>query len=240
MELGSAARVGVPIAVAAFIAAALLSPAGDWLTLERLAESRDALAALVEARPFLSAAAFLLLCIAASAFCFPAAPLIGIAGGALFGCWPALALLSLGFTIGSTLACLGSRHLFRASIHARPGTRLGARSAAIDRGFVRHGAAYLLALRINPLIPYWLVNLAMGLTAMRLRTYVPLTFAGLLPALFIYASAGSSLAAAAPGTCGIVSPALVAALLALSLVPLAADWALSRAAPRLHEPSRLI
>jgi uncharacterized membrane protein YdjX (TVP38/TMEM64 family) len=226
----------VPIAVAAFIAAALLSPAGDWLSIERLAESRDALAALVQARPFLSAAAFLLLCIAASALCFPAAPLIGIAGGALFGCWPGLALLSLGFTIGSTLACLGSRHLLRASIHAR----LGGRMERIDNGFARHGAAYLLALRINPLIPYWLVNLAMGLTAMRLRTYVPLTFAGLLPALFIYASAGSSLAAAAPGACGIVSPALLAALLALSLLPLAADWALNRAGPRLHEPSRLI
>jgi uncharacterized membrane protein YdjX (TVP38/TMEM64 family) len=199
----------VPAVVAALIAVALLSPAGDWLTLERLAESRDALAALVEARPFLSAAAFLLLC---------------------------LALLALGFTAGSTLACLGSRHLFRASVH----NRLGARSAAIESGFERHGAAYLLALRINPLIPYWLVNVAVGLTAMRLRAYVPLTFAGLLPALFIYASAGSSLAAAAPGACGIVSPALVAALLALSLIPLAADRALHRAGPRLHEPSRLI
>jgi len=236
VELGKAARVGVPAAVAAFIAAALLSPAGDWLTLERLAESRDALAALVEARPFLSAAAFLLLCIAASALCFPAAPVIGIAGGALFGCWPGLALLSLGFTIGSTLACLGARHLLRASIH----DRLGARADAIDRGFERHGAAYLLALRFNPLIPYWLVNVAVGLTAMRLRAYVPLTFLGLLPALFIYASAGSSLAAAAPGACGIVSPTLLAALLALSLLPLAADRALSRAGPSLHEPSRLI
>jgi uncharacterized membrane protein YdjX (TVP38/TMEM64 family) len=225
----------VPIAIAAIIAAVLISPAGDWLTLERLAESRDALAALVEARPFLSAAAFLALCIAASALCFPAAPLIGIAGGALFGFWPGLALLSIGFTVGSTLACLGSRHLFRAAIHARLGHRL----AAVDRGFERHGAAYLLALRINPLIPYWLVNLAAGLTAMRLRAYVPLTFAGLLPALFIYASAGSSLASAR-GAGEIVSPTLLASLLALSLVPLAADRALHRAAPRLHEPSRLI
>ncbi|HEY0013401.1 MAG TPA: VTT domain-containing protein [Allosphingosinicella sp.] len=225
----------MPAAIAMFIAAALISPAGDWLSIERLEESRDALAALVEARPFLSAAAFLLLCIAASALCFPAAPLIGIAGGALFGFWPGLVLLSLGFTIGSTLACLGSRHLLRASVHARFGSRL----AAIDRGFARHGAAYLLALRINPLVPYWLVNLTLGLTAMRLRTYVPLTFAGLLPALVIYANAGSGLAAAR-GARDLVSPTLLASLLALSLLPLAADWALGRAGRRLHEPSRLI
>jgi uncharacterized membrane protein YdjX (TVP38/TMEM64 family) len=213
----------VALIVAASIAAALIAP-GDWLSVERLAESFDTLAALVEARPFLSAAAFLILCIAASTLCFPAAPLIGIAGGALFGFWPGLALLAFGFTIGSTVACLGSRHLLRTGIHAR----LGARFECIERGFARHGPAYLLALRINPLIPYWLVNLAMGLTAMRLRAYVPLTFAGLLPALVVYANAGSGLAAA-HSVSDIVSPALLVSLLALSLLPLAADWALSRA-----------
>jgi uncharacterized membrane protein YdjX (TVP38/TMEM64 family) len=224
----------VPVLVAAAVAAVLLSPAGEWLSLERLAQSRDALAAAVAARPVLYAELFLLLCIAASAFCFPAAPLIGVAGGALFGFWPGLALLALGFTIGSTLACLGSRHLFRTSIHHR----LGARAAAIERGFTRHGAAYLLALRINPLVPYWLVNLAMGLTAMRLRTYVPLTFAGLLPALVVYANAGSGLAAAR-GAGEIVSPLLLASLLALSLLPLAAGRLLAGPAPRLHEPTRV-
>lgn len=221
----------MPLALAAIVAVWFVSPAGAWLGVEQLTESRDVLAAAVAARPFLYAELFLLLCIAASALCFPAAPLIGVAGGALFGFWPGLALLSLGFTIGSTLACLGSRHALRASVHAR----LRGRLAAIDRGFARHGAAYLLALRINPLIPYWLVNLAMGLTAMRLRAYVPLTFLGLLPALIIYANAGSGLAAAR-ATGDLFSPALLVSLLALSMVPLAAGWALNRAAPRLPGP----
>jgi uncharacterized membrane protein YdjX (TVP38/TMEM64 family) len=221
--------------VAAMVAAVFLSPAGEWLTLERLAAGREALVALVAARPLLYAELFLLLCIAASALCFPAAPLLGMAGGALFGFWTGLGLLAIGFTIGSTLACLGSRHLFRASVHARFGRRL----AGIDRGFERHGAAYLLALRINPLVPYWLVNLAMGVAAMRLRIYVPLTFAGLLPALCIYANAGSGLAAA-HSVGDVVSPGLIAALLALSLLPLAADWAVGRGGTRVHQPGRLI
>ncbi len=211
-------RTAVPVAVVGVVVAAYFSPLGEWLTLERLAESRDALAVLVEARPWAWATLFLLLCIAASALCFPAAPLIGVAGGAMFGIWGGLAILAIGFTIGSTLACYGTRRLFRAAVQAR----LGRRMEAIDRGLAAHGPFYLLALRLNPFIPYWLVNLAMGVTAMRQRTYIALTATGLLPALFIYASAGSRLSTLGNGG-EIVSPGLLIMLLLLSLLMLAAD-----------------
>jgi uncharacterized membrane protein YdjX (TVP38/TMEM64 family) len=223
MEWRKAGRIAFPAAVAALAAAALVSPLGEWLTLERVAESRDALAAAIAARPVFCAAVFFLVCVAASALCFPAAPAIGVAGGALFGLWPGLALLAGGFTIGSTLACLASRHHFRAAVQARLGTRLD----AIDRGLERHGGAYLLALRINPLLPYWLVNLGIGLTTLRLRLYVPLTFLGLLPALFIYAQAGSAVAGARSAS-DIVSPAALVSVFLLSLLPLAADWIVTR------------
>jgi uncharacterized membrane protein YdjX (TVP38/TMEM64 family) len=206
------------LVIAAAIGAVFFSPLGEWLTLERLAASRDALVALIEARPVLSIAAFFLLCVAASALCFPVAPLIGLAAGALFGLGTGLAIMLPAFALGSTLACLGSRHFLRDWVQAK----LGARMDAIDRGFERHGAAYLLALRINPLIPYWLVNLAMGLTAMRMRTYVPLTLAGLAPALFIYANAGSRLATVT-SIGDVFSPGLMLSLLLLSLIPLVAD-----------------
>ena len=212
------ARIAFLAAVAAATLAVFASPLGESLTPARLAASREALAGLVEARPFLSAAAFVLLCLMLSALCFPAAPILGIAAGALFGFWTGLAIAAAAFTIGSTLSFLASRHLFRASVHARLGVRLG----AIERGFASHGCAYLLALRINPLIPYWLVNLLMGLTAMRPRTYLALTALGLLPALAIYANAGAQLAAA--GSVGdIVAPEILLSLFILSLVPLAAE-----------------
>ena len=212
-------RLVFVLVILGVVAAAFFSPLREWITLARLKESRDWLAGLIEARPLLWTGSFFLLSLAASALCFPAAPIIGISAGALFGFWAGLAIMSLSFTIGSTIACLGSRHLFRDWVKARLGRRLD----AIDRGFERHGAAYLLALRFNPLVPYWLVNLAMGVTAMRLAFYVPLTAIGLLPALFIYVNAGSQLATV-ENMRDILSPGLLLSLFLLSLFPLAADW----------------
>jgi uncharacterized membrane protein YdjX (TVP38/TMEM64 family) len=220
------ARIAFLTVIAAMIVAGFFSPLRDSLTPERLAESRDALLAMIEARPLVWAGAFFLLSVAASSLCFPAAPIVGISAGALFGFWPGLALMSLSFTIGSTVACLASRHLLRDGAQ----TKLGPRLEALDRGFERHGPAYLLALRFNPFIPYWLVNLAMGIIGIRLAAYVPLTWVGLLPALTIYAFAGSRLATAESLT-DIVSTEVVLALLLLSLVPLVADRLLARPTP---------
>ena len=228
MNLQHFGRIGFPLAIGVVIVAAWFSPLGDWLTLARVAELRDMLAGLVAARPVLATGLFFLLCVLASALCFPAAPIVGVAAGALFGFWPGLATISFAFSIGSTIACLGSRYWLRDWVKARLGRRL----EAVDRGFERHGPFYLLALRINPVIPYWLVNLAMGVTRMRLRTYVPLTVLGLLPALVIYANAGSHLATARSSG-DIVSPALLLSLLLLSLLPLIADRLIVR--PRATE-----
>ena len=228
MDFQKLGRIGFAAVIAAMIAAAYFSPLGDWLTLARIAEGRDLLGGFIAERPLLATGLFFLLCVMASALCFPAAPIVGVAAGALFGFWTGLALVSLAFSIGSTIACLGSRYWLRNWVKARLGRRL----EAVDRGFDRHGPFYLLALRINPLIPYWLVNLAMGVTRMRLRTYVPLTALGLLPALIIYANAGSHLAAAR-NSGDIVSPGVLVSLLLLSLLPLIADRLIVR--PRAGE-----
>jgi uncharacterized membrane protein YdjX (TVP38/TMEM64 family) len=197
------------------IIACLFSPVGDWLSIDRLKEAREGLGQLVEARPVLSTAGFFLFCVVATACCFPAAPVLGVSAGALFGLWPGLLLVLIATSIGSTIAFFDSRYLLRDWVKRRFARRI----EAIDRGIAAHGGVYLLALRFNPVIPYWLVNLAMGLTAMRLRTYVALTVAGLVPATFIYVSAGTQLATIdSPGD--IVSPGLLATLLLLSLFPL--------------------
>jgi uncharacterized membrane protein YdjX (TVP38/TMEM64 family) len=203
--------------VAAVVALALLSPAADWLTLESLRASRDALEATVAARPVASGIGFFLLCVLATACCFPAAPLIGLAGGALFGFWLGLAIVLAGSSLGSTAAFFEARYLLRGWVKAKLSPRL----AAVERGLDRHGPASLLALRWNPFVPYWLVNLMMGVTAMPARVYVPLTAIGLLPATFLYVAAGTELAALRSAA-DIASPELLAGLLALSLLPLAA------------------
>jgi len=206
------------------LAAYFFSPLGDWLTIDALKEGRTALAQVVEARPVAAAAVFFLLCLVATAACFPAAPILGVSGGALFGFWPGLAIVLIASSIGSTIAFFDARYLLRDRVKRRFARRL----EAIDRGIAAHGGLYLLTLRLNPLIPYWLVNLAMGLTAMRLRTYAALTVAGLLPATFIYVSAGTRLATI-DSAGDILSLQLIATLLLLSLFPLIALGGRSRA-----------
>jgi uncharacterized membrane protein YdjX (TVP38/TMEM64 family) len=201
------------LAVAAILAAWLVF--GDWMSFDALKQSRDDLIALVHAHPGVWAIGFFWLCVTATALCFPAAPLIGLAAGALFGLWPGLLMATVASSIGSTLAFLQSRYLMSGWVKRR----LGPRFARIERGMAAQGASYLLTLRLNPVIPYWLVNLAMGLTAIRLRTYVPLTLVGLVPSILLYVEAGTRIATLErPGD--IASPALIAALFVVSLLPL--------------------
>ena len=209
--------------IVAVVAAGLFSPLADWFSITNLKQSRLWLTELVDARPYLWAAAFFSLCVVATALCFPAAPVLGISGGALFGFWPGLIIVIIASSIGSTIAFFDSRYLLRDWVKQK----LGRRMRAIDKGMEKHGALYLLTLRLNPVIPYWLVNLAMGLTAIRPSTYVPLTIAGLAPASLIYVHAGTSLATLESAH-DIVSPELLLALLALSTFPLLARAALAR------------
>lgn len=199
----------------AVLGAILLSPLGEWISLANLKESRQGLIELIEARPLLCMAGFFLLCIVATAACFPAAPMIGICAGALFGFWSGLALVSIASSIGSTIAFFDSRYLFRDWLKKKFARQL----EAIDRGMEKHGAVYLLSLRLNPLVPYWLVNLTMGVTKIRLAAYVPLTIAGLLPATLIYVNAGAQLASI-ESMAEIISVKVAAVLLLLSLFPL--------------------
>jgi uncharacterized membrane protein YdjX (TVP38/TMEM64 family) len=200
------------------LAAWWFTPLGDWLTLAHLRETQAGLVRLVEARPILCSASFFLACAALTGCCFPAAPIIGIAAGALFGFWAGASVVLAATTIGSTAAFHLSRTLLRDWVDARFGHRM----AAVDRGFEAHGPAFLLALRFNPVIPYWSVNLLMGLTAMRVRTYVPLTLVGLMPATILYAHAGTRLAHL-ESVSDIFTPLLIGALLLLCLLPLLAE-----------------
>ena len=197
----------------------MLSPLGDWLSLDRLKASRDSAREAIEARPLVASAAFFLLYVAAVAVSFPGAVILTLAAGALFGFWEGLALASFASATGASLAFLSSRYLLRDWVRAR----FEKRSAAVDRGIEKDGAFYLLTLRLNPAIPFWLVNLAMGLTRMRLATFYLVSQAGMLPATFVYVNAGTQLAEI-DSTGDILSAELVTALLLLSLFPLVAKF----------------
>ena len=210
-------RLLLLLLIIVLIAAVFLSPLREWLTLGRLKESRDAVAAMVEARPLATAAVFFLVYVAATALSFPGALILTLAAGALFGLWEGLLLVSFASTLGASLAFLGARYLLRGWVAERFGNKL----RAIDAGIARDGIFYLLTLRLNPAVPFFLVNLGMGLTAMRVATFWGVSQLGMLPGTFVYVNAGTQLGRI-ESTRDILSGGLLLALILLSLFPLLA------------------
>lgn len=201
--------------IAGTFAATFAGPAESLLTVDGLQRACANLHAAAQGRWPLWAALFFIACVAATSLSFPAGPVIGIASGALFGFWTGLLVAWGAAAVGSTMSFLASRHLFREWVEAK----LGERFKRIEVAFEEQGPVYLLTLRFNPFVPYWLVNLSMGLTHMRPATYVPLTLIGLLPAFVIYAHAGTELATL-HSIGSIMSPAVIGALLVLSFFPI--------------------
>jgi uncharacterized membrane protein YdjX (TVP38/TMEM64 family) len=119
-----------------------------------------------------------------------------VLAGFLFGRWVGTAVVNVGATLGAVLAFLSARYLFTGALHRAAGTRprLARWLAAIDRGFEEHGAYYVFLLRMTPVFPFWVLNLGLGLTRVRLFTYWWATQLGMLPVTFVVANAGASLA----------------------------------------------
>jgi pyruvate/2-oxoglutarate dehydrogenase complex dihydrolipoamide dehydrogenase (E3) component/uncharacterized membrane protein YdjX (TVP38/TMEM64 family) len=221
--IGSKARRLIPVAaVAAAIAAFFILGLDEWLTLDALKGRQAQLAAIVEARPWLVMGLFFLAYVLVTAVSLPGAVILTLAAGALFGVWRGTILVSFASTLGASIAFLGARYVLRDWVRSRFGKRL----EAIDRGIERDGTFYLLSLRFNPAFPYFLVNLGMGLTRMKLPAYALVSQVGMLPATFIYVNAGTQLARI-ESLGDAASPALIGALVLLSLFPLAAKWVTS-------------
>ncbi|HUP09058.1 MAG TPA: VTT domain-containing protein [Caldimonas sp.] len=159
-------------------------------------------------------AAFMALDGALCALCIPGAALLSLAGGALFGLATGALAASCASTLGATLAFFGARHLFRDALRRRLGPRL----AALDAGILRDGAAYLFTLRLVPIVPAVVINPAMGLTAMRARTFWIVTQAGTLPATLVYANAGTELGRLT-SLGDVFSPRVLASLALLAAMP---------------------
>lgn len=160
--------------------------------------------------------------VAVTALSLPIAVWLTLAAGALFGFWQGLVIVSFASTLGATLAFLAARHLLRDWVRAR----LGSRAAAIDEGMCRDGPFYLFTLRLIPVIPFFAVNLLMGLTAIPTLTFYLVSQVGMLAATAVYVNAGTQLAAL-DSLSGIVSPAMLASFAALGLFPWLARWGLN-------------
>lgn len=164
--------------------------------------------------PAMLAAAAFVAYVAVTALTLPLASVMTIAMGALFGFWGGLVIVSFASTLGATLAFLAARHLMRDGLRARLGDRL----AAIDRGLDRDGPFYLFTLRLIPVIPFFAINLGMGLTRMPVLTFAWVSQIGMLAGTAVYVNAGTQLAQL-DSLSGLVSPGLLASFAALGLFP---------------------
>ncbi len=190
----------------------------DYLSLEALRRYRGALDAFVAAHAIVAPAAYLLVYAAIVAVSFPGASFLTIAGGFLFGAGFGTALAALGATLGATALFLIARTSFGDALARRAGPR----GERLRDGFQRDGFSYLLFLRLVPLFPFWLVNLAAALFGMRLLPYVAATAIGILPVTFIFAYFGAgletTLEAGPPASPQFLLALLLPALVVLALI----------------------
>ena len=186
-----------------------------YLTLSYLKESREQFALLYTERTGLVIGVYMLIYIVATALSIPGAVILTLAGGALFGLVTGTIVISFASTIGATLACMVSRFLLRDWVQARFGEKL----ERINEGMEREGGFYLFTLRLIPVFPFFVINLAMGLTRIKLSTYYWVSQLGMLPVTMVYVNAGKELGKLET-LAGILSPSLIASFVLLGLFPL--------------------
>ena len=207
----------VLIAAAAAVAAFFALDLGRFLSLGYLKQSQAAFAALYAEQPGLVIGGYFAAYVAATALSLPGAVILTLAGGAIFGFGVGLLVVSFASSLGATLAFLAARFVLRDSVQARFGQRL----AEIDRGVQKDGAFYLFSLRLIPVVPFFVINLLMGLTRMRALTFYWVSQLGMLAGTAVYVNAGTQIAQI-DSLRGILSPGLLGSFVLLGLFPLIA------------------
>ena len=192
------------------------------LTLEGLKGSMDQFSQYKEQSPLLVFGGFFLLYVVVTALSLPGAAILTLAAGALFGLVEGLLVASFASTVGATLAFLVSRYLLRDTIKQRFPERLD----AIDAGVEKEGGFYLFTLRLVPVFPFFLINLLMGVTAIKAWTFYWVSQIGMLAGTFVFVNAGTQLAQI-ESLSGILSLDLILSFALLGVFPFIAKGILN-------------
>ena len=220
-------RSAVFVALVALIATVVYRFRGD-LDLGALAERESEFRAFDQRHPAETLALAFLVYVAVTGLSIPGATAMSVLYGWLFGFWRAVLLVSFASTAGATIAFLVSRYLIGDFVQARFGPRLAVVNSAIERD----GAFYLFTLRLIPQVPFFVVNVAMGLTPLRTPTFWWVSQLGMLPGTIVYVLAGASVPSLKQieerGMASLLDWKLAAALVLLGLLPLVLRWVLRR------------
>jgi uncharacterized membrane protein YdjX (TVP38/TMEM64 family) len=188
---------------------------GNYLTLDSLKANRQMMLDLYVAHPFRVVAGFMAVYILQTALSLPGAAIMSLAAGAVFGATLGTIYANIAATCGAMLAFLATRYLLHDLVDKRFGTRL----SGLNRELEKRGLNYLLFLRLVPIFPFFLINLAAGLTRIPLRTFFIGTLVGIIPGGFVFCNAGASLAAI-NSLSDIASPRVISSFVLLGLFAL--------------------
>jgi len=188
---------------------------GHYMTLAALKANRQTLLDYYAAHKLIMVMGFIILYVLQTALSLPGAAILSLAAGAIFGTVMGTLYAIIAATLGATLAFLVTRYLLRDVVLNKFGSKL----EGMNRQLEERGFSYLLFLRLVPLFPFFLVNLAAGLTRLPLRTFFFGTMIGIIPGGFVFVSAGASLATI-DSLSGVASPRVLGSLALLGLFAL--------------------
>lgn len=173
-----------------FALVCIVSRFHDYANLQNLALREAEFARIERVHPALVVVAFMALQVFFLAFCVPGAVFsLALLGGALFGFPTGTLIVLTSVTVGDTLGFLMARFVLRDWVHRRFGPQL----SMVERGIDEDGVYYLLGMRLLPILPFFIVNLTMGVSRMPLRRFAPISFVGLAPSIAVYVEAGTRL-----------------------------------------------
>ena len=163
---------------------------GEFLTLEYFKNQQSSIELWKSENPLIAVAAFAAIYIVVTGLSLPGAAILTLVGGAIFGLLWGTVIVSFASTIGATLAFLVARTLLKDWVQGRFGDKL----KTVNEGIKKDGAFYLFTLRLVPLFPFFIINLIMGLTPIRIPTFYWVSQLGMLAATLVYVNAGTQLA----------------------------------------------
>ncbi|MFN3748854.1 MAG: TVP38/TMEM64 family protein [Sphingorhabdus sp.] len=207
-------RIALLALLAAAIAAYFWFDLGAVLSLENFKQSQAEIDAYYRSHPALVIGGFFVGYVIVTALSLPGAAILSLVAGALFGVVIGTIVVSFASTIGATLAFLSARFLLRDWVSSK----FGARLQAIDDGIARDGAFYLFTIRLIPLFPFFIVNLLMGLTRIKTRTFYWVSQIGMFPATIVFVNAGTQISKI-DSTAGLLSPSLIGSFILLGCFP---------------------
>jgi len=209
-------RLALVVVIVALIAAFFAFGLDRYFTLEFFKSQQAAIDAYTRANPLQAAAAYFAVYVVVTGLSLPGAAVMTLIGGAIFGLLWGTVIVSFASSIGATLAFLASRLLLRDWVQGKFGDKL----KPINSGVEKEGAFYLFALRLVPAFPFFVINLAMGLTPIRTWTFYWVSQVGMLAGTIVYVYAGTTLGEFR------ISIELLAAFTLLGIFPLFAKKAL--------------